>query len=118
RDGGWTGWMKNPSFRALCISISSLVGIAGGGPEIASPRRLADRGLVDRAVPSVSRRGPPRRRPLRQRYAEQLRFSCKARYHTRFRHTRVTAERLPFRPVRRRHSYGPTSNIQTSFCRY
>ena len=24
-----------------------LVGVAGGGPEIASPRRLADRGLVE-----------------------------------------------------------------------
>src|SRR5437762_2137595 len=37
--------MKNPSFGEFCMV--GLLGIAGGGPETASPRRLADRGLVE-----------------------------------------------------------------------
>src|SRR5262245_1819679 len=39
--------MKNPSFRGFCMAGLLVGGIAGGGPETASPRRLADRGLVD-----------------------------------------------------------------------
>src|SRR5262245_49943459 len=86
--------MKNPSFRGFCMADLLVGRHRQRRPRNSKPPPARRQGPGGRAVPSVSRRGPLGRRLLRLLYAEQLRFSCRARYHTRFRRTRRSPERL------------------------